>query len=294
MNTDGLFTLQVVARHGSMAGAARELGLTANAVAQRLRALEHEMGTALVTRSGRTVQLTEAGHAVEAKLPSLLSEIHGLRTAALETTIAGVLKIGAIATALTGIMPPLLEGLSRRHPKINIHLSPGTSAELYELVLKGELDAAVIVEPDFDMPKSAFFSLLRREPFVLLTSQGLSRSNVLDIIRTESIILYDRAQWGGRLAANWLEATGVQYRARFELDALDAIAVMVARGLGVSVVPDWLGPRPEGARLKALRLPKSNVARSIGILSNRNGPRRRLVSAFSSLADEMFVARPGA
>ena len=58
MNTDFLHTLAAVARHGSMAEAARRLGLTHGAVAQQIRKLEQELGVPLVARAGRTVHLT--------------------------------------------------------------------------------------------------------------------------------------------------------------------------------------------------------------------------------------------
>ena len=46
-------------------------------------------------------------------------------------------------------------------------------------------------------------------------------------------------------------------RERFELNALNAIAVMVDRGLGVSLVPDWARPWPEGLRLVRMPLPEA-------------------------------------
>ena len=48
---------------------------------------------------------------------------------------------------------------------------------------------------------------------------------------------------------------GIAPRERFELNALNAIAVMVDRGLGVSLVPDWAQPWPEGLHLARIPLP---------------------------------------
>lgn len=293
METANLITLKIVAEQGSLVSAARELGLTANAVALRLRVLEKELGTPLVTRSGRVVRPTQAGHAVLAKLPDLLQSLQDLRTAVRGDEIAGELRIGAIGTALTGLLPPLLERLSVAHPELRVHLEPGSSAKLFDLVSNGSLDAAAIVAPEFELPKAAAFVLWRHEPLRLMVPAAETRTDVGQILADAPLILYDRSQWGGRLAHAWLVGTGVPLRPRFELDALDAIAVLVDRGLGVAVVPDWAGPRPEGLRLKMLPLPGPAQGRGIGLFHQRQGPRAHLVAVLAEAARVTLPGREG-
>ena len=55
---------------------------------------------------------------------------------------------------------------------------------------------------------------------------------------------------------------------------------MVDRGLGVSLVPDWARPWPEGLRLVRIPLPRAVEPRRIGIVWNRSTIRIRLVNAF--------------
>lgn len=288
MDTDNLLTFQIVARRGSMAGAARELGVTANAVALRLRTLEVEFGAQLVARTGRVVRPTAAGHAVLDLLPGVMSRLRDLRSAASGPDIAGELRIGAIATALTGLLPSVLEASTRTYPYLRLHLVPGTSADLFSRVETGALDAAALVAPLFSLPKAMEFSLWRREHFVLMVPPQETRSDVLEILSSMPVILYDRGQWGGRLAQQWIEGTGIETDIRFELDALDAIAVLVGRGLGVSVVPDWTGPRPEGNRVRTLPLPDSSPSRGIGLLYQRNAPRTHLVRVLAEMAERVL------
>ena len=293
MDTDNLLTFQIVARQGSMAAAARELGLTANAVALRLRALEEECCTALVARSGRVVRPTAAGHAVLEQLPGVLSGLRDLRSAASGSAIAGELRIGAIATALTGLLPSVLEVSIRTYPNLRLHLGPGTSADLFSRVEDGAIDAAILVAPEFALSKSMEFSLWRRERFVLMVPPEETRTDVLEILATSPLILYDRGQWGGRLAKQWIETSVTEPDVRFELDALDAIAVLVGKGLGVAVVPDWAGPRPERNRVRTLSLPASAPSRGIGLLYPRNAPRTHLVRVLAEMADaELRALKP--
>ncbi len=60
---NALRAFEVVARHSSFSRAAEELHVTKAAVAQQVRALEHEVGASLVERNGRGLQLTESGAA---------------------------------------------------------------------------------------------------------------------------------------------------------------------------------------------------------------------------------------
>jgi len=275
MDSRYLETLVAIASMGSFVAAANNLGITATAAAQRIRVLEADVGARLVMRSGRTVSLTEAGYAVLARTDDVLRQLRELRTAALGGAISGELRIGSIATALTGSFPQLLERLITRHAALDIFLEPGTSAMLYERVTSGALDVAAIVRPSFDMPKSMSFHPWRQEPLVLVAPLSETRTDVGEILSTTPFIRYDRRQWGGRLATSFLDTIGISPKERFELDALDAIVMMVARGLGVSLVPNWTGPWEQNVR--RISLPAPVPVREIGFVQLRNSPRTHLV-----------------
>jgi DNA-binding transcriptional LysR family regulator len=103
-------------------------------------------------------------------------------------------------------------------------------------------------------------------------------------VKAEPFIRYDRKQWGGRLADDYLQRAGIQPADRYELDSLDAIAVLVDRILGVSLVPDWAPPWPEGLTLRKIPLPMAFESRRIGLLWRRDSARLRLVQALLSEA----------
>lgn len=264
---------------GSIAEAARRLNLTPAAVAQRLRTLEQDLDHALVARVGRTVRPTASGLAVLEAARRLIEAAGDLRAAAANDEPAGRLRLGATATAMTGILPEILAGLRLRHPRIEYFLRPDSSARLYQGVQAGELDAAVIVRPQFPIPKSLGWMTLRHEPLLLITSEGLDPGNPHKLIAEQPFIRYDRNQWGGQIVDRYLRRHDLNVREWLELDALDAIAALVSRGLGVSIVPDWAPPWPEGLPLQKKLLPSGEV-RQTGVLWNRSGPRIAAVRAF--------------
>jgi molybdate transport repressor ModE-like protein len=67
--------LQAVARAGSVSAAARTLGYTQPAVSHHIARLEDEVGTALITRLGRGVRLTDAGLALVEHADAVLTRL---------------------------------------------------------------------------------------------------------------------------------------------------------------------------------------------------------------------------
>jgi DNA-binding transcriptional LysR family regulator len=280
VDTQFLNTFVAVADRGSMAAAARLLNITPAAVAQQIRTLEREIGAALIARSGRTVSVTEAGARILQRARDLLRDVADLRTVANDEATAGELRLGAGTNALTGMLPDILARMVEKFPQIKVFIKPGYSADLYRAVENGELDAAIVLEAPFALPKTCGWQLLREEPLVVLAPQSLAGRDPHELLATQPLIRYDRNQWGGRQADQYLRLAGIVPRERFELNALNAIAVMVDRGLGVSLVPDWARPWPEGLKLARIPLPREFEPRRIGIVWSRSTIRLRLVTAF--------------
>lgn len=280
MDTQFLRTFVSVVDNGSMAAAARLLNITPAAVAQQIRTLERQIGTPLIARAGRTVSVTEAGARILERARDLLRNADDLRAAANDDDSTGELRLGAGTTALTGILPDILARVVARFPQVSVFIKPGYSADLYRAVESGELDAAVVLEAPFVLHKTCGWQLLREEPLVVLAPQSMAGRDPHELLATQPLIRYDRNQWGGRKAEEYLRIANITPHERFELNALNAIAVMVDRGLGVSLVPDWARPWPEGLNLVRIALPHASEPRRIGVVWSRASIRIRLVMAF--------------
>ncbi|AGT08548.1 LysR family transcriptional regulator [Paracoccus aminophilus] len=278
---------------GSLAAAARRLNLTPAAIAQRLRGLERELGQALITRVGRTVRPTASGLAVLPFARRLLADAHDLRAIAAHDTPAGELRLGSTATALTGLLPRVIPHLRARWPQVEFFVRPGSSIDHFHAVLTGELDAALIVRPPVPVPKALSWLTLRDEPLVLILPEEMVGNSASEILREAPFIRYDRNQWGGQIVERYLRTNRLKTHDFLELDALDAIAALVSRGAGVSIVPDWAPPWPENLHLRKLPLPDAGL-RSVGILWNRSGARSAAVRALVDICRETFLTGPAA
>jgi len=280
MDTKFLNTFVVVVECGSMAAAARQLNVTPAAVAQQIRTLERQLDAPLIMRAGRTVTVTAPGARILESARDLLRNAADLHALAVDDVIGGELRIGASITALTGILPDILASTVAKFPQISVFIQPGFSIDLHRAVERGELDAAIVLEAPFALPKTCCWKTLREEPLVVLAPKRLAGCDPHELLATQPLIRYDRNQWGGHLADEYLKKAGISPIERFELNALNAIAVMVDRGLGVSLVPDWAKPWPEGLNLVRLPVPMDFEPRRIGIVWLRSSIRIRLLTAF--------------
>jgi DNA-binding transcriptional LysR family regulator len=286
MDSRYLQSFVYVVELGSIAEAARRLDLTPAAVAQRVKMLEDELGAKLVRRNGRTVGMTEAGERILERARAVLHDIRDLKSDLVDASVlAGQLRLGGTPTMMTSLIPDALAQLLARHPHIDIYLEPANSIDLYRKVIHGELDAAVLVHPLTDLPKSCDWHTFREEPLVLLTPAAMPVTDVHRTIEAEPFVRYDRNAVGGQLADAYLRQHSLRPRQRCELDGLDAIAVLVDRGLGVSLVPDWLSARFAGLSLAKWPVPHPFPKRAVGLLWNRSSARVRLVRAFLEAAE---------
>lgn len=279
-----LQTFVHVVELGSIAEAARFEGLTPASVQQRLRALDGSVGSQLLKRAGRTVQPTVAGRRILEQARKILSDARDLRSMASDTELpAGPLHLGATPTALNSMVAGALKRWFNQHPDTEVYIEPGSSKALYTRVLDGALDAAVLVHPQFDMPKSIGKLVIRQEPLTLVTPAGMKVKDPLKELMRYPYICYDRSVLGGKLADDYLRERGIRPRIRLELDGIDAIGKLVSEGLGVSLLPDT-GTLNEGpAGIKKWSLPPPVPRRSLAIIWGRSGARAPLAQAFAQV-----------
>ncbi|HEY4802671.1 MAG TPA: LysR family transcriptional regulator [Paraburkholderia sp.] len=290
MDTGFLGNLLLVVESGSMAEAARRVGVTPAAIAQQIQALERELGVALVMRAGRTVIPTEAGQRVVERARSLVRGFDELKALAQEQEMGGELRVGTITSALLSVLPDVLARFAAAFPQVKLLIRAGTSMELFEALQRGEVDVAICLHPAFALPKSYDWHLLREEPIIVLAPAKFARADPHELLRREPFIRYDRALGGGKQADQYLRRAKIAPRELFELNSLMAIALMVDRGLGVSLVPDIGTPLTKGLRLARLELPETTEPRRFGILWSRASTRSRLIRGMIDCSGDVLRA----
>lgn len=277
MDTQFAETVIAVAEEGSIAGGARRMGITPGAAALRIKAVEAELGVSLIGRTGRRVAATTALARSLPALRQIVAQTSDLRGIASSGTISAELRLGTIATASTGILPALVGAITRDHPQLELRIEPGVSLELCERVLDGALDAAIVVEPPYPLRKGEMFIPWTNEKIVLIVPESHRGIEPIAILKTERFIRYDRRNWGGQIVDRWLKTNSIAVDDYIELDALDGIVAMVSAGLGVALIPHWIGPHPSDTRTRTIHLPGMAPVRRTGLYARSMSSRHDLI-----------------
>lgn len=282
-----LKTFIAVTRHGTFAAAGMHIGLTQSAVSAQIRQLEQALGVQLFDRTGRQATLNAAGLRALPLAKEILETFNRMAVPVNANDYRGELKVGAITTAQTGLLPHALVRLRQAAPTVECKVMPGVSLELLSQVDAAELDSAIIIRPPFDLPKELYVQVLRQEPFVLVVPNTLAGDDPLQLLNTQPHVRYDRASFGGRLVSRFLREQKLDVQVALELDELEAIVRMVECGLGVSLIPKaglWLERSPQ---VRIIPLGKLTFYREIILLSRYSQRHLPVPQVFASclLAD---------
>ncbi|MGX9381507.1 MULTISPECIES: LysR family transcriptional regulator [unclassified Pseudomonas] len=246
MDVRFLKSLVAVVETGSIAAAARRESRTAAAISQRVQALERLLGCTLLLRTAHAARPSDQCLLILPKIRAIIELAQDLQSDLHPDGVAGELTIGAISTALTGVLPTLIERLALTAPDLKLKITPGDSKSLYEKVLAGELDAAILVRPPFQPPKALGLVVLKVEPLILVAPAAYAGQSLETLLRVHPFIRYDARSWGGQIAQRYLDEQAIEPNVLCELDALETIVMLVAQGMGVSLVPQWAGMMLEG------------------------------------------------
>ncbi len=289
MNLDYLHNFLMVTELGSIAEAARRLGLSPTTLTQRLKALEASVGTPLLVRAGHTVKPTLAGTRITENAQNILLELHRLKASAFDTAPpSGPLRLG---TMHMGFILPVLKQWADHFPNIAINIERATNNMLYAMVLDGEIDAALIARPAFDLPKGVIWTKLKEESLIMLTPATLKVDDIFESLAREPYIRLDPRVFAGEMADEYLRQKGIYPQIRFELQGIDDIARLVEEGLGISLLPDWSARDLHAAQaLRRWPLPKPCPSRILGMVSLKSGTRSKLVDSFAEMAEKLHSA----
>ncbi|MGH3912469.1 MAG: LysR family transcriptional regulator [Pseudonocardiaceae bacterium] len=149
MTQSRLRTLVALAATGSVRAAAARLTVTESAVSASIAALARELGFPLVEPAGRGLRLTPSGTVYAhyaRRVLGLLDE--GAAAAAGELDPQrGRLRLAAVTTAGEHLLPTLLAGFRRRHPKVALVLEVAPSAQVWGQLTAHEADLVIAGRP---------------------------------------------------------------------------------------------------------------------------------------------------
>lgn len=275
MDVRHLRTLVAIADHGSFAAAADVLGLTQSAISLHVKGLEDAIGRPVFDRTTRPPRLNAEGRAVVAKARTIIDLTDDLTRTLGSDDLSGTLAIGAVATAMTGILPDVLAALRAKRPQIKVRVSGGLSGTIAAKVRDGSLDVGLVSRPMEPEPELRFHSITN-EPLRVIAPADMPGDDDRTILESGPYIRFQRLAWAGNLIDASLRDRGIRVQTMMEVDTLEAVALMVQKGLGVSIVPERTLEKPFPDRVRVVPFGDPPIHRTLGLIERNNNPKIRL------------------
>lgn len=260
--------LHEFAARGSIARTAEALGYTPSAVSQQLAVLEREAGTPLLDRTARSAGLTAAGRRLAVHAERILAMVEEAESdlSAQAAEPSGRVVVTAFPSAAVAFAPALARSL-RAHPKLSLLLREADPAEGLQLVRSGEVEAAIVDDwtgrlsalvasppghastdsagdgdgADHGQGVLSYYHLVR-DPLVLVVARDHPAANPdlpvdLRALRNEPWLAAPSSEPSRQATDRLLAAVGLTPPVPSEFEGLGTVANLVARGLGIAIMP---------------------------------------------------------
>lgn len=249
-----------VARERHFGRAAAACFVSQPTLSVAVRKLEEELGVQIFERGPADVTITPAGGRVIEQAQRALEETEKVRLIAKSAAdpLEGTLRLGAIFTIAPYLLPRLIPDLRKRAPKMPLMIEENYTAALSERLKRGDLDAAILALP-FEEPGLTVTPLYDEDFVVALpkTHPWAGRKSIsADALARESLLLLGTGHCfrdqilNACPALNRSSATPGSLQKTVEGSSLETIRLMVASGMGLTVLPVSAVPaRPAAADL---------------------------------------------
>ena len=247
-------SFHAVAKTHSFTAAAAYLQIGQPTISEQVKALEDRFSVELLYRSGRHVELTDAGRRLyeitegifgqEDEAVQLLQSLHSKKT--------GLLRIGAVSPP---VVMNLTYDLMRKHPDIEFAVSINSEKETLSRLYEFTIDIAILAYVDPD--KRLHVAPYRTYPIVAVVRDDhpwASKASVpLKQIQQEAVIMREPGSKTRDLLEQACRKQDIRINCVMELNSREAIMHAIAEGLGIGFVSEIEYAAIPGTRAIRLR-----------------------------------------
>lgn len=244
MDSDGLNTFLTVYRRGGVSNAARALHRSQPAISRRIALLEQELGVPLFERVAGRTTLSDAGRVMVPFAERAVAAAQDAENAirALKRQNAGPVSLAVVGTLAGGRLSEILKRFARGHPGVDIKLQTATSAEVSDLIRRG--DATIGLRYDIDRLRDLDYERLASEQLQVVCAPdhplAAKRIARLADLRDERWIAFPEIPGRREIAASHVFALflthGLGEVAWTPVDSLTAQKRLVEAGLGIALL----------------------------------------------------------
>jgi DNA-binding transcriptional LysR family regulator len=238
---DDLRIALAVATAGSLAGAARSLGVNHTTVLRRLDALEKRLGAQLFVRQRGGYAPTEAGELVvqEARLFAPRVDDIGRRILGRDLALTGHLRLSTNPVGMNYLLPTALAAFARAHAGIEVE-----AVETVTLADLSKREAELALRIANSVPEHLVGRRLgpaRIRVYALRGAPGLPQrvTPLARLIETAPWIAFEK-EATYRSFDRWMHAHLLPRQVRLRVDVFNASVAMLKTGIGVALLPTFV------------------------------------------------------
>ena len=274
---------------GHITRAAESLGVSQPALSAMVRKLEAEVGAELLHRTGRGVELTEAGRVFKQHAEAAIRRAEQAKEAVRELAglERGTIRLGGGATATAYLFPEAVRATRQAHPGLRVVIREAGSDQVATSVLSGDLDSGIVTAP-VHVPGSA--DLMRvaswNDELKLVVPEGHELSGRRSFrwrdLEGEPVVGFEAASAVRAVIDQAASAAGVQLDVVMELRSIGSIRRMVETGIGVGFVSRFALAEGEGLTCR-----DGKITRELQLVRRRD----RVPSAAAAALERVLVKR---
>jgi DNA-binding transcriptional LysR family regulator len=278
---------QAVARERSFTRAADRLHIAQPGISHQIRQLEAELGATLFDRTAKPVQLTPAGRALLPHAEGALDAADAGRDALdrLRGVVSGRVRLGTIPGIPHIDLAGLLAAFHAQHPHVEMTLREEHPVPLLEHLRHDDYDAAIVGLSQPEPPDGLNGQAISAEQLVLVVAPdhrlGHLRWAPVTQLRDEPLVTLTRGSALRTHVENACDAAGFPARVALETSDINLLGELVARGLGVTVVPRAMAEAAAARHpLRIVGIRPAITQRHTVLVWNEDRPHSTAVEAF--------------
>ncbi|SEB23499.1 LysR family transcriptional regulator [Variovorax sp. YR216] len=257
-----------VVRSGGFTAASHKLHLTQSATSLLIRELEAQLGLQLVDRTTRQIAVTEAGSELLRSAERILGDVEQVVANAqdLVSRRRGRVTIAATPFLSATYLPHVIASFQESYPGITVHLADLPTDQILRMVQSGDADFGLGLFPQLDADLQRVPMLKHRMGVMVPSTWPLARRRRdvtwADLVQLPMIAMTHHSGYRA-LVDPYLHETGVALTPRFEVGHIGTAVGLAEAGLGVTVVPAYVGQLMRSSRVRFRVLHKPVVHRQI-------------------------------
>ncbi|MHA6234769.1 LysR substrate-binding domain-containing protein [Pseudomonas fluorescens group sp. PF-69] len=228
---DVLRTFVTGVEFNSFAKAADRLGRSTSAVSAQLKKLEEQVGTPVLTKSGRGLVLTPTGETLLSHARRLLELNDGIFQTLHESQTAGTVRLGLQEDFGEHFLSDILRRFVQTYPRVNLEVRIARNAELLALVESADLDLALTWDTGHLSP---YATRLGETQMHWIGARDMPLLAALDD-SSLPLIMFDAPCVLRSAATQALDAAQIPWRIALTSPSVGGIWAAVAAGLGLTL-----------------------------------------------------------